>query len=114
VKLPNRESAVIPEAKLRDYLLSISHPHGRHKAAFFGRFGFTRERWEGLATALRVHAEAHEVLKVEVTPFGTRYTVEGELSTPVGRVVRVRTVWYVERGEDLLRFVIAYPLEAGR
>lgn len=114
MKLPNRESAVLPEAKLRDYLLSVSHPHGRHKAIFFGRFGFTRERWQELASALRAHAEAHEVAKVEETPLGTRYTVEGDLSTPVGRVVRVRTVWYVERGENFPRFVTAYPLEAGR
>lgn len=114
MKLPNWESVVIPEAKLRDYLLSISHPHGRHKAVFFARFGFTRERWEELVSALRAHAEGHEVAKVEETPFGTRYTVEGNLSTPVGRVVRVRTVWYVERGENFPRFVTAYPLEAGR
>ena len=114
MKLPNWESAVIPEAKLRDYLLSISHPHGRHKAVFFGRFGFTREHWQDLASALRAHAETHEVAKVEETPPGTRYTVEGNLSTPIGRVVRVRTVWYVERGENFPRFVTAYPLEAGR
>lgn len=111
MKLPNRERAVIPEAKLRDYLLSLSHPHGRHKAVFFGRFGFIRERWRELASALRSHAEIHEVKKVEETAFGTRYTVEGDLTTPVGRVVRVRAVWYVERGEDFPRFVTAYPLE---
>jgi hypothetical protein len=114
VKLPEREKAVIPEPKLRDYLLSSSHPHGRHKAVFFGRFGFTRERWQELASALRAHADIHEVGRVEETPFGTRYTVEGDLTTPVGRVVRVRTVWYVERGEDFPRFVTAYPLEVRR
>lgn len=111
MKLPNRERAVIPEAKLRDYLLSLSHPHGRHKAVFFGRLGFTGESWQELASALRTHAEIHEVKKVEETAFGTRYTVEGDLTTPVGRVVRVRAVWYVERGEDFPRFVTAYPLE---
>lgn len=114
MKLPNRERAVIPEAKIRDYLLSFTHAHGRHKAAFFGRFGFTRERWQELASALRHYVEIHDVGKIEETPFGTRYAVEGDLSTPGGRVVRVRTVWYVERGEDFPRFVTAYPLEAWR
>lgn len=114
MKLPNRERAVIPEAKLREYLLSFTHAHGRHKAVFFGRCGFTQERWQELASALRAHVEIHDVGKLEETPFGTRYAVEGDLSTPVGRVVRVRTVWYVERGEDFPRFVTAYPLEARR
>lgn len=114
MKLPNRERAVIPEAKLRDYLLSFTHAHGRHKAVFFGRCGFTRDRWQELASALRHHAEIHDVRTVEETAFGMRYVVEGDLSTPGGRVVRVRTVWYVERGEDFPRFVTAYPLEVGR
>jgi hypothetical protein len=114
VKLPNREMAVIPEAKLRDYLLSPTHPHGRHKAFFFGRLGFSQERWQELASALHAHTERHEVGKVEETAFGMRYAVDGDLSTPSGRVVRVRTVWYVERGEDFPRFVTAYPLEGGR
>lgn len=114
MKLPNAEMAVIPEAKLRNYLLSPTHPHGRHKAFVFGRLGFSQEHWQELASALRVHAERHEVGKVEESAFGVRYAVDGDLSTPSGRVVRVRTVWYVARGEDFARFVTAYPLEGGR
>jgi len=53
--------AVIPEAKLPDYLLSPTHPHGRHKAFFFGRLGFSQERWQELASALHAHTERHEV-----------------------------------------------------
>ena len=114
MKLPNRERAVIPEAKIRAYLLSFSHQHGRHKAVFFGQLGFSQERWQELASALRAHVERHEVGKAQESPFGMRYAVDGDLSTPSGRVVRVRTVWYVERGEDFPRFVTAYPLESGR
>jgi len=114
VKLPNGERAVIPEAKLRDYLLSPSHPHGRHKAVFFGRLGFSQERWQELASALRAHVERHEVARAEESPFGMRFAVDGDLSAPIGRGVRVRTVWYVERGEDFPRFVTAYPLGRGR
>jgi hypothetical protein len=106
--------ALIPEAKLRDYRLSPTHPHGRHKAFFFGRLGFSQEHWHELAAALRAHTERHEVGNVEESAFGMRYAVDGDLSTPSGRVVRVRTVWYVERGEDFPRFVTAYPLEGER
>ncbi len=35
MKLPNRERAILPRERIRDYLLSDSHPDGRHKAAFF-------------------------------------------------------------------------------
>jgi hypothetical protein len=35
VVLPNSERAIVDEAKVRDYLLSPSHPVGRFKAAFF-------------------------------------------------------------------------------
>jgi hypothetical protein len=48
VKLPNHEHAVVPRAKILDYLLSDSHRDGQHKAAFFKRFGFAAEPGKGL------------------------------------------------------------------
>jgi hypothetical protein len=73
VKLPNAANAVIDEAKLVTYLLSPSHPLGRHKARFFRRFGFSAEAWNKLAKALLKHGAQHEVTKVEDSPFGRRY-----------------------------------------
>jgi len=35
--------------------------------------------------------------------------VDGELLTPLGRRVSVRTVWIVEGEEEIPRFVTAYP-----
>jgi hypothetical protein len=46
MRLLHRQRAVIPEAKIGEYLLSTSHPYGRHKAAFFQRFGFSTESWD--------------------------------------------------------------------
>lgn len=109
-KLPNREKAVIPQAKIMDYLLSVAHPHGRHKAAFFHRFGYIAESWGVLAAALLRHAAEHDVTKVEDSLFGTRYTIEGILVTPDGRMPVIRSVWFIENGEDIPRFVTAYPL----
>ena len=40
MKLPNGDLAVIPPAKLLDYLLSEAHPVGRSKALFFRAAGF--------------------------------------------------------------------------
>jgi hypothetical protein len=60
---------------------------------------------------LRQHAGDHEVAKVESSPFGTRYVVDGALAAPDGRAPVIRSVWFLETGQETPRFVTAYPLE---
>jgi hypothetical protein len=110
VKLPNYENAIVPRAKIVEYLLSPTHRDGRSKAAFFTRYGFSVDRWEELAAALLRHAAGHAIAKIEDSPFGARYIIEGGLATPDGRVPVIRSVWFIETGEHLPRFVTAYPL----
>jgi len=110
VKLPNYEYAVVPRAKVVDYLLSDTHRDGQHKAAFFKRFGFVTVEWERLAQALREHAAEHDVTRVETSSYGQRYIVEGIIRSPDMRNPLIRAVWFVESGEDTPRFVTAYPL----
>jgi hypothetical protein len=109
MRLPSAEDAIVPAEKITGYLLSSSHPVGRTKAAFFCRFGFTQPSWAALAEALRDHAMGHDVASASQTPFGVRYTVEGRLECPDGRGPMVRTVWFIETGETIPRFVTAYP-----
>ncbi len=113
MRLPSLQKAVIPEAKIRGYLLSASHPYGRHKAAFFSRFGFNAESWGLMAAALRALAEQRDVVRVDDTEFGTRYIIEGKLRAPDGRAPTVRAVWFIEKGEDRPRLVTVYPLGGG-
>lgn len=110
-KLPQIDAALIPQKKIVNYLLSETHDSGRDKANFFRRFGFTSEAWETLAQALRHHASQHEIAKIEPSPFGKRYVVEGSLQTPSGRVPQVRVVWFIDNRETVPRFVTAYPLK---
>jgi hypothetical protein len=56
------------------------------------------------------HAEVHEVARVEDSPFGKRYVVEGSVVTPDGRNPLVRAVWFVEVGDDRPQLVTVYPL----
>jgi len=56
VKLPGCDKAVIPNEKVRDYLLSDEHPVARFKAAFFHALGYTRPNWDQLRCDLLVHA----------------------------------------------------------
>jgi hypothetical protein len=110
LKLPNHQTAVLPAAKVEDYLLSHTHPDGRGKARFLESFGFSVDDWQTLAEALQRHAASHELAKIEPTPFGTRYVIEGTLETPNERFPLVRTVWFIDRESDSPRFVTAYPL----
>ncbi len=110
MKLPNAELAEVPESKLVRYLLSLEHEDGRGKAQFFDEIGFRAENWGDLASALRVHALAHDVVLTQETEFGMKYIVDGEIDSPIGRRPNIRVVWFVERGEQMPRLVTAHPL----
>lgn len=109
MKLPNYERAVIPQKKITEYLLSLTHRDGSSKAKFFLRFGFSVDAWEVMATALLRHATDHELAKIEESPFGTRYVIEGEMLAPDDRTPFVRSVWFIESGGETPRLVSAYP-----
>ncbi|MGH7278241.1 MAG: DUF6883 domain-containing protein [Candidatus Rokuibacteriota bacterium] len=46
--IPNADLALVERAKLHAYLLSLAHPVGRFKAAFFLALGYSPETWEQL------------------------------------------------------------------
>jgi hypothetical protein len=75
------------------------------------QLGFTIESWEELSEALWRHAADNEIVKIEDSPFGRRYIIEGELLGPAGKVAVIRSVWFIEAGEQIPRFVTAYPLQ---
>ena len=91
-------------------LLSVDHPAGRAKAAFFLCFGFSTDRWEELRDALLAHAASARLVSVEHTAFGMKYILEGPLRSPTGRQPQLRAVWFVEAGEQVPRLVTAYPV----
>jgi hypothetical protein len=59
--------------------------------------------------ALYEHATVHEIREIEQTPFGNRYVVEGRITSPDGRTPMIRSIWFVESGDVILRLVTAYP-----
>ena len=110
MKLPHAAKARVERKKIIEYLLSSSHPDGSAKARFFIRFGFSSERWEIFADALRQHGKAHDVSASIGSRHGTRYSVDGSLETPDGRNPKVRTVWVVAKRSKSPRLVTAYPI----
>ena len=109
MRLPGVESAVVPVEKLTGYLLSLEHPVGRSKAAFYRALGYDETNTDLLAAGLIAIAADNEVVEAEPTPFGTKYAVEGTLVTPSGATTTLRTVWIVRTDEAAPRFVTAYP-----
>ena len=114
MKLPNADKVTVARAKVLDYLLAETHPYGRHKAEFFTRFGFSRGAWRTLASVLARRAIENALSRIEDSPFGTRYIIDGPIEAPDGRKPAIRTVWFLEPGADTPRFVTAYPLEKER
>jgi hypothetical protein len=112
--LPNVERAIIPAEKVRDYLLAPDHRVGRSKARFFGGLGFRQDAWPVLRDALLALARDGRAEPRERTIFGQKYVVPGILQGPAGRTATVVTAWIVLRGEDVPRFVTAYPAEPQR
>ena len=114
MKLPNFDCAVVPHEKINSYLLSPTHPYGRGKAKFFIRVGFSSLAGEAFVAALLRHVAANPVKKIADSPFGIRYTVEGEMATPDGSAPVIRAVWFIKTGETVPRLVTAYPLGRNR
>ena len=111
MKLPNAHLAVVREQKITRYLLNSAHPAAGSKASFFLSFGFTVAQWQRLADALLKHARENELRGGgEQTEHGTRYVVDGPLTSPDGSVLNVRTAWYIDVGGIAPRFVTAHPL----
>ena len=109
VKLPGVDRAVVNASKIRDYLLSDSHPVGRFKAAFFTSLGYSAAGWEALAADLRRHALDNEASAIEANEYGQKYEVRGMLTGPAGKTAVVVAVWIVLLGQDSPRFVTAFP-----
>lgn len=92
-RLPNWELAVIPPGKIRDYLLSQKHPHGRSKARFFASLGYEVKLWTRLALDLRTQCLPMPAVLSRTTEFGPKYLIYATFVGPNGTSAEVVTVW---------------------
>lgn len=105
---PDADRAIVPEEKLREYLLNLAHPVGGPKAAWFASVGYTLDNWRNLADDLLGVARNGDDLVAKRSPFGVKYEVTGQIGRPGHRPAAVVTVWIVE-GNGPPRLVTAYP-----
>jgi hypothetical protein len=107
--LPNADRAIIDAAKVRDYLLSPHHPVGRFKARFFAALGFSSDAWQTFDRALREQHLTQDATSMGTQAHGEAFAIRAILRGPRGVSEMVVSVWFVRTGEDVPRFVTAYP-----
>ncbi len=111
MKLPHADEVRVDPDKVKGYLLNLAHPEGAGKATFFQSVGFTVQEWARLADALQQLARNTPITHTKASPYGHKYILDGRLATPSRRDVQVRTIWIVEPGRPIPRFITAYPGE---
>ncbi len=90
--IPNAQSAFIPPEKLTAYLLNVTHPVGSPKARWFISLGYHPDSPDQLGNdLLEIVRESPDYVD-EVTRFGVKYTVWGQLEPPNGGRADVRSV----------------------
>ncbi len=109
MSLSNADRAVVAPTKIREYLLSETHPVGRFKAAVFITLGYSANRWEILRDDILALARTGPAAPGKPSPFGQTFEVDGILTGPSGRSVEIRTIWIVPATESPPRFVTAFP-----
>jgi hypothetical protein len=103
---PDLSNATVDRAKIVDYLLGSGSIASRAKARFFESLGFSADRWEELANALRAQTRDAEISSTS-TRWGIKYVAVGVIDAPDGRRYKIVSVWIAE-GEET-RLVTAYP-----
>jgi hypothetical protein len=113
MRLPNGERAIADLTKLRDYVLSPTHPRGRKARVFLSALGMTAADADELRIYLLEAARAGEAVQGIADEFGNRYTVDFEIARS-GKRVRVRSSWIVLNEDGIPRMTTCYCLPPGR
>jgi hypothetical protein len=108
-RLPNAGDAVIDARKLRDYLLSATHPTGRFKAQVFRALGYTSKAWRRLERDPRRQHLTKGAVPVETTEYGREYEIRAKLRGPNGRSGMFVSAWIIELRTDHPRLLTVYP-----
>lgn len=107
--LPDANHATIAPEKLRDYVLSPEHDHGKHKArVFMSALGIDRDAWEYLRDQIAARVMAAEVSEVRTGRYGMRYSVPMLIEGLNGETHEVVTGWITEWEGAPPRLTTAY------
>lgn len=108
MKISNIENAIISSEKIKNYLLSSSHPVGRFKAVFFNSLGYTSSNWELLLNDIYSILK-NDAEKIEESEYGQKYKISGEIVGPLKKSSQIITIWIILKDNKNPQFVTAYP-----
>ncbi len=103
------EDIEIPDNKLSGYLLNRNHSVGGHKARYFESLGFDIHNSGLLKDALIKHLNDATEIDSSENQYGTKIIVKGEILGLNGNYSKIKSVWFIENKENILKFVTAYP-----
>ena len=107
--VPNADRAIIAPEKITGYLLNVSHKRGGPKARLLLSLGYRPDDPRQLQTDLRTQHLSLDVTRTSENAYGVVYEVEGPIRTPGGKNVRFCSIWQVDTGTDVPRFITMYP-----
>jgi hypothetical protein len=108
VPIPNADRATIAVEKLTAYLLNPSHRRGGPKARLLLSLGYRTDAPDLLESDLRAHLSLNTAQTTQ-NPYGTTYVMEGPIMTPSGKAVRFCSIWQIDTGTEVPRFITMYP-----
>jgi hypothetical protein len=109
MRVPNAERAIIAAEKLSAYLLNVSHKRGGPKARLLFSVGYRSDAPQSLGLDLRTQHLTLDVARRSLNPYGVVYEIEAPIETPSGKTVRFCSIWQVDTGTDVPRFITMYP-----
>jgi hypothetical protein len=107
--VPNAERAVVAAEKATEYLLNMSHKRGAAKARLLVGVGYGPDTPRLLESDLRAQHLSVDVTRTSGNAYGVVYEIEGPIKTPSGKTIRFCSIWQIDAGTDVPRFITMDP-----
>lgn len=101
--------AFIPDAKVRDYLLSDAHDKARSRHKFFTAYGFSQAAWPQLQSALLEQLARAVRRLVREDAYGRTFAAVGPIRTPSSQTLIITTFWIVRHDDPCPQLTSALP-----
>ena len=105
MQLP-RDAIIAPE-KMTDYLLRARDDHD--KSGFLAVAGYTAMHAARLESDIRAQLLPIPATLTGENLYGEKFVIRGNLTGPNGRMLRVLSVWMLEKATGLTKFITLYP-----
>lgn len=99
--------------KLELYIFNPNHVQGWPRGRFLVSMGFDASDFEGVKEALILQASEGKTIATS-TEYGTKWEIDGPITSPTNQTAQVRTVWFIGNPESPPTFVTFKPLRKTR